>query len=51
MIDRSIANGLAIGIVSWVAIKLLTGRGREVRGPLYVLAALLMAFAAFFDTR
>ena len=45
----SIANGLALGIVSWVAIRLLAGRGREVAAIQYVLAAALLAFVFFLE--
>ncbi len=40
----SIADGLAIGFVSYPVIKLLGGRGREVRWPAYVMAGLLTAY-------
>lgn len=36
----SIANGLALGFVSYPVAKLLAGRGREVSGLTYLLAAL-----------
>ncbi len=42
----SIANGISLGIVSYVLIKALCGRFREVHPLLYVLAALLIAFYA-----
>jgi AGZA family xanthine/uracil permease-like MFS transporter len=38
----SIANGLGCGIVSWVVIHLLRGRGRQIPVAAYVLAALLV---------
>jgi AGZA family xanthine/uracil permease-like MFS transporter len=37
----SIANGIALGIVSWSLVKLLTGQGRDVHWLMYVLAGLL----------
>jgi AGZA family xanthine/uracil permease-like MFS transporter len=37
----SIANGITVGIVSYAAIKVLTGRPREVHPVLYVVAVLL----------
>ena len=40
----SIANGLALGILSWVAIRVLSGRARDVKLPLWILAASLAAF-------
>jgi AGZA family xanthine/uracil permease-like MFS transporter len=38
----SIANGLALGFISYPVIKLLAGRGREVSPLVYVLAALFV---------
>jgi len=43
----SIANGLALGFVSYPAIKLLAGRGREVSPLVYVLAALFVIRYAY----
>jgi AGZA family xanthine/uracil permease-like MFS transporter len=43
----SIANGLALGIVSWVGIRLLGGRLREIGFARGVLAALLVVFVFF----
>jgi adenine/guanine/hypoxanthine permease len=45
----SIANGIGLGILSWVAIKALTGRVREVGWVMAVLAVLLAAFYAFLS--
>jgi AGZA family xanthine/uracil permease-like MFS transporter len=39
----SIANGVSFGVISYAAIKLLSGRGREVDPLLYLVAALLIA--------
>jgi adenine/guanine/hypoxanthine permease len=39
----SIANGVSFGVISYAAIKLLSGRAREVAPLLYVVAALLIA--------
>ena len=39
----SIANGVSMGIISYCAIKALTGKAREVHWVLYVVAALLLA--------
>jgi adenine/guanine/hypoxanthine permease len=39
----SIANGVSFGVISYAAIKLLSGRGREVAPLLYLVAALLVA--------
>jgi AGZA family xanthine/uracil permease-like MFS transporter len=45
----SIANGLALGIVSWVAIRTLTGRVRDVRATLWILTVGLLAFVFFLE--
>lgn len=42
----SIANGISFGIVSYVLIKALRGRFRDVHPVMYVLAGLLIAFYA-----
>jgi AGZA family xanthine/uracil permease-like MFS transporter len=39
----SIANGVSFGVISYAAIKLLSGRAKEVAPLLYVVAALLIA--------
>lgn len=43
----SIANGIALGIVSYVALKLLTRKSDEVHPILYVLSALLVLYYGF----
>ncbi len=43
----SIANGLAIGIVSWVVVKMLAGRAREVPALMYLLAAVVAVYYVF----
>lgn len=43
----SIANGLALGFVSYPLVKLLAGRGREVSPLVYVLAALFVLRYAY----
>ena len=43
----SIANGITFGIVSYVAIKVLLGRFREVHPLMLVLSLLLVAWRAF----
>ena len=40
----SIATGIALGIVSYVLIKLLAGKAREVHVLMYVLAVLLVLY-------
>lgn len=44
----SIANGLAIGFISYAVIKLLTGRAREVHAATWIVAALFVIRFAFF---
>ncbi|MDO5740042.1 MAG: NCS2 family permease [Ornithinimicrobium sp.] len=39
----SIANGVSMGIISYCAIKGLTGKGKDVHWILYIVAALLLA--------
>lgn len=43
----SIANGLAAGVVSYVTVKVLAGKAREIKPLLYVLAVLVVAYYAF----
>jgi AGZA family xanthine/uracil permease-like MFS transporter len=43
-LSYSIADGLALGLISYPVIKLLTGRGREVSWLMYVLAAVLAVY-------
>jgi AGZA family xanthine/uracil permease-like MFS transporter len=43
-LSYSIADGLALGFVSYPIVKLLGGRGREVGWLAYVMAALLVAY-------
>jgi AGZA family xanthine/uracil permease-like MFS transporter len=42
----SIANGISFGIITWVALRLLRGRVREVHPVLYFLTLLLLGFYA-----
>jgi AGZA family xanthine/uracil permease-like MFS transporter len=43
----SIANGITLGLVSFVLIRVISGRYREVHPLLYLLSGLLIAFYAF----
>jgi AGZA family xanthine/uracil permease-like MFS transporter len=43
----SIANGISLGIVSYLLIKVIRGRFRDVHPLIYVLGALLIFFYAF----
>jgi Permeases len=47
----SIANGLACGIISYVAIHLARGRGREVPWAAYVMALLLIVRFVYMGSR
>jgi AGZA family xanthine/uracil permease-like MFS transporter len=45
----SIANGVSFGVIGYAAIKLLSGRGKEVDPLLYLVAALLIARYAWLS--
>ncbi|WP_093397247.1 NCS2 family permease [Halopseudomonas xinjiangensis] len=45
----SIANGIALGFISWTAIKVLSGRWKELNPSLYVLAGLFVIKLALFN--
>lgn len=47
-LSYSIADGLALGFITYPIIKLLTGRGRQVSWLMYVMAILLLAYFIFF---
>ncbi len=47
----SIADGLALGFVSYPLVKVLSGRGREVRWLAYVIGALLVVYFVFVRNR
>ncbi|HKM36908.1 MAG TPA: NCS2 family permease [Thiopseudomonas sp.] len=44
----SIANGIAFGFISWTAIKLLSGRWRELNSALWILSILFTIKLGFF---
>jgi AGZA family xanthine/uracil permease-like MFS transporter len=50
-LSYSIADGLALGFVSYPAVKLLGGRGRDVGWLTYVMGALLVAYFLFVRSR
>ena len=50
-LSYSIADGLALGFISYPIIKLCSGRGREVGWLTYVLAAVLLVYFAFVRSR
>lgn len=43
-LSYSIADGIALGLISYPAIKLLSGRGREVSWIMYVLGVLMLFY-------
>ncbi|MDX9686034.1 NCS2 family permease [Halopseudomonas formosensis] len=45
----SIANGIALGFITWTAIKLLSGRWRDLNLSLYLLSALFIVKLGFFS--
>ncbi len=44
----SIANGIALGFISWTAIKLCCGRARELNSAMWVLSVLFVVKLGFF---
>jgi AGZA family xanthine/uracil permease-like MFS transporter len=47
----SIADGLALGFISYPVLKALTGRGREIGKMSYAVAALLAVYFIFVRAR
>jgi len=47
----SIADGLALGFISYPIIKLIGGKGKEVKWLMYVLAVVLLAYFIFIRAR
>ena len=45
----SIANGIALGFISWTLIKVLAGRWRDLNPSLYILAGLFVIKLALFN--
>jgi AGZA family xanthine/uracil permease-like MFS transporter len=50
-LSYSIADGLALGFISYPIIKLFSGKGREISWLTYVLAAILAAYFVFIRSR
>ncbi len=46
----NIGDGLALGLISYPIIKLLTGKGREISWLTYLTGAILMAYLVFLRT-
>ena len=47
----SIADGLALGFMSYPVLKMLTGKGRQIGMMSYAIAALLIIYFVFVRTR
>jgi AGZA family xanthine/uracil permease-like MFS transporter len=45
----SIANGIAFGFIAWTAIKLLSGRGRDLNAALIILSILFVIKLGWFN--
>jgi AGZA family xanthine/uracil permease-like MFS transporter len=50
-LSYSIADGLALGFVSYPLVKFFCGRGREVGWLTYVLAAVLVLYFSFVRSK
>jgi len=50
-LSYSIADGLALGFISYPLIKFFTGRGREIGWLTYVLALVLVLYFIFVRSR
>ena len=50
-LSYSIADGVALGFISYPLIKLFSGRGREVGWLTYILAATLLVYFIFVRSR
>src|SRR5207245_8040010 len=50
-LSYSIADGLALGFISYPIIKLFSGKGRQVGWLSYVLAVVLVAYFLFVRSR
>ena len=50
-LSYSIADGLAMGFISYPVIKLLSGRGKQVTLLMYILAVLLIAYFIFVRSK
>ena len=44
----SIANGIAFGFISWTAIKLLSGRWKDLNSAMWILSILFIIKLGFF---
>ena len=50
-LSYSIADGLALGFISYAIIKAFSGRGREISWLTYILAIVLASYFVFVRSR
>ena len=50
-LSYSIADGLALGFISYPIVKACSGRGREISGLTYLLAIVLLLYFVFVRGR
>jgi len=50
-LSYSIADGLALGFISYAIIKALSGRGRDISWLTYILALVLVLYFVFVRSR
>jgi AGZA family xanthine/uracil permease-like MFS transporter len=50
-LSYSIADGLALGFISYPILKLLSGKGRDVKSLMYVLALILLLYFVFVRSK
>ncbi len=50
-LSYSIADGLALGFISYAIIKAFSGRGREISWLTYILAVVLILYFIFVRSR
>ena len=43
-LSYSVGDGLALGFISYPIVKLISGQARDVKWPMYVIAAILVAY-------
>jgi AGZA family xanthine/uracil permease-like MFS transporter len=50
-LSYSIADGLALGFISYPVIKLLSGKGRQVGWVMYLICVMLLIYFIVFRAR
>ncbi|MCL2520336.1 MAG: hypothetical protein FWE37_04970 [Spirochaetaceae bacterium] len=48
-LSYSITEGIAFGIISYVVIKLFSGKARQIKPATYIVAALFLAMQFYFN--